>query len=36
VVRSCENGNGISVCIKDGEFIEYLSFYQLIMEDSAP
>jgi hypothetical protein len=36
VTRSCEHGNEISGSIKGGEFLDYISDYQLLKKDSAP
>jgi hypothetical protein len=36
VVGFCEHGNELSGSIKDGEFLDYLSDYQLLNEDCAP
>jgi hypothetical protein len=33
---SCEHGNEPSISIKGGEFLDYLSDYQLLKKDSAP
>jgi hypothetical protein len=35
VVNFCKHGNELSGFIKGGEFLEYLSDYQLHKEDSA-
>jgi hypothetical protein len=36
MVNSCELDNEPSASIKDGEFIDYLSEYQLLKKESAP
>jgi hypothetical protein len=36
VAGSFEHNNGPSVSIKDGEFLDYLSYYKLLKKDSAP
>jgi len=36
VVGSCQHGNEPSGCIKDGEFLDQLSDYQLLKYNSAP
>jgi hypothetical protein len=36
MVGSCEYGNATSGSIKDGEFLEQLSDYQLLKKNSAP
>jgi hypothetical protein len=36
VVGSCEHGNEPPGSIKGGEFLDYLSNYQLFKKDSAP
>jgi hypothetical protein len=33
---SCEHGNKPSVSIEGGEFLDWLSDYQLLKKDSAP
>jgi hypothetical protein len=35
-VGTCEYGNEPSGSIKDGEFLDYLSNYNLLKKDSAP
>jgi hypothetical protein len=36
VVSSCEHGNGRSGSMKDGEFIDQLSYYHLLMKNPVP